>query len=42
MPREVIIEADAKEVGEVKDALRVAYGGGEVVEAEEEVGKERT
>ena len=40
MPKEVIIEADAKEVGEVKEALRVVYGEGE--EVEEEAGKERT
>ncbi len=31
-----------EEVEDVKEALRVVYGGGEVVEAEEEVGKERT
>jgi hypothetical protein len=30
------------EMGEVKEALRVVYGEGEVVEAEEEAGKERT
>ena len=40
MAKEVIIEADAKEVGEVKEALRVVYGEGE--EVEEEAGKERT
>jgi len=31
-----------KEVEDVKEALRVVYGEGEVVEAEEEAGKERT
>ena len=31
-----------EEVGVVKEALRVVYGEGGVVEAEEEAGKERT